>query len=444
MPASPIDSALYRGLFGDDELSRLFSDTAELRAMLLVEGALARAQGGVGMIPETAGTFLHRALQDIQIDPAGLAAETAVNGVPVPALVAAARKALEAPEHARYLHWGATSQDICDTALALRLRAALKIVDARLAATVAALADLAEAQADTPMLARTYGQGAVPTSFGAVAAGWGGPLLRHRARLADLSPRLLAVSLSGAAGTLSAMGEQGPAVRAALAADLGLTDPGGSWHAARDRIGEFAGWAAGLAASLGKLGEDLLSLTRTGVEELQTGAGGGSSTMPQKQNPVGPSALVALCRHAIGLAALVQGAGMHRDQRDGAAWFSEWLALPGLVLAMGRATALARDLAETARPDPARMAAALDDGRGLVMAEALTFALAETLPRPEAAAAVKALCAEARGSGTALAALAARDHPGRDWAALLDPRRGLGTAPEEARAFARQARDAAG
>ncbi|MCR9150157.1 MAG: lyase family protein [Rhodobacteraceae bacterium] len=444
MPASPIDSAIYRGLFGDDDLARLFSDSAEVRAILLVEGALAKAQGGLGMIPETAASFLHRAVQEIQIDPSGLAAETATNGVPVPALVAAARKALEAPEHARYLHWGATSQDICDTALALRLRAALKIVDARLAGAIAALADLAEAHAETPMLARTYGQGAVPTSFGAVAAGWGAPLLHHRARLTDLSPRLLSVSLSGAAGTLSALGGAGPAVRAALATELGLSDPGGSWHAGRDRIGDLAGWAAGLAASLGKIGEDLLSLTRTGVEELRLGTGGGSSTMPQKQNPVAASALVALCRHAIGLAGLVQGAGMHRDQRDGAAWFSEWLALPGLVLATGRAAALARDLAEAARPDPGRMAAALDDGLGLVMAEALTFALAETLPRPEAAAAVTALCAEARDSGTPLAALAARDHPGRDWAALLDPRHGLGTAPAEARAFARQARGLAG
>ena len=391
MPAAPADSALYRGLFGDAELARLFSDTAEGRAMLLVEGALARAQGAAGMIPETAAAFLSRALQEIQIDPAGLAEGIAADGVPVPALVAAARKALEAPEHARWLHWGATSQDICDTALMLRLKPALRIIDGRLGETVAALAALAEGHAETPMLARTYGQGAVPTSFGAVVAGWGRPLLHHRARLADLSPRLLSVSLSGAAGTLSVMGARGPAIRAALAADLGLADPGGSWHATRDRIAELAGWSAALAASLGKLAEDLLLLTRTGVEEVRLGSGGGSSTMPQKENPVAPSALAALCRHAIGLAGLVTAAGMARDQRDGAAWFSEWLALPGLVLATGRAAALARELADGVEPDTGRMVAMLDDGSGLFMAEALTFALTETMPRPEAAAAVKAL-----------------------------------------------------
>lgn len=440
MPASPGDSALYRGLFGDAELARLFSDTAEVRAMLLVEGALARAQGAAGLIPETAAAFLHRALQEIQVDPAGLAGQIAADGVPVPALVVAARKALEAPEHTRYLHWGATSQDICDTALTLRLKPALRIVDTRLAEAVAALAPLAEAHAETPILARTYGQGAVPTSFGAVVAGWGAPLLRHRDRLAELSPRLLAVSLSGAAGTLSVMGDKGPEVRAALAADLGLTDPGASWHATRDRIAELAGWCAALCASLGKMAEDLLILTRTGVEEVRIGTAGGSSTMPQKQNPVEPSALAALCRHGIGLAGLVTAAGMTRDQRDGAAWFSEWLALPGLILATGRAAALARDLSAGIAPDARRMAAALDDGSGLFMAEALTFALAETLPRPEAAAAVKALAAEARASGLALAALAARDHPGRDWAALLAPEAQLGLAPAEARAFVAAAR----
>ena len=183
MPASPADSALYRGLFGDADLARLLSDTAEVRAMLLVEGALAKAQGAAGLIPETAAAFLHRARQEIQIDPAGLAGQIAADGVPVPALVAAARKALEAPDHARFLHWGATSQDICDTALTLRLKPALRIVDARLAETVAALAALAAAHAETPMLARTYGQGAVPTSFGAVVAAWGAPILRHRLQL---------------------------------------------------------------------------------------------------------------------------------------------------------------------------------------------------------------------------------------------------------------------
>ena len=174
MPASIADSAIYRGLFGDEDTARLFSDTAELRAMLLVEGALARVQGALGVIPAEAGTFLHRAASEVQIDPAALRGQTAQDGVPVPALVAAFRKAAGAPDHAPYAHWGATSQDIMDTGLALRLKRVLELWEDRLRALLAALATLAEAHADLPMAARTYGQIATPTSFGALAQAGGG------------------------------------------------------------------------------------------------------------------------------------------------------------------------------------------------------------------------------------------------------------------------------
>lgn len=287
MPAAPADSALYRGLFSDDETAALFTDSAEIRAMLLVEGALARVQGALGLIPAPAAAFIDRASREVQIDPAALAAETAVNGVPVPALVAAFRKAMQAPDHAQYLHWGATSQDIMDTALALRLRRVLALWDARLGALAAALGQLAQDHADLAMAARSYGQIATPTSFGAVVAGWGRPILRHRARLAELAPSLAVVSLGGAAGTLAAMGPQGGAVRAGLAQALGLADPGHSWHAERDRIGALAGWMAGLTASLGKMAEDLILLSQSAMAEVRIAGAGGSSTMPQKENPVG-------------------------------------------------------------------------------------------------------------------------------------------------------------
>ncbi|MBC7158329.1 MAG: adenylosuccinate lyase family protein, partial [Rhodobacteraceae bacterium] len=363
--------------------------------------------------------------------PAALAAATATNGVRVPGLVDAFRAAVGAPA-ADFVHWGATSQDIVDTALVLRLRAALSILARRLDAVLAGLAGLAGTHAETAMAARTYGQLATPTSFGAVAAGWGGPLLRLRARLGTLRPHLLAVSLGGAAGTLAAMGPQGPAVRAGLAAALGLADPGTSWHSARERVAELAGWLNGVAQALGRMGEDLILLAQTGIAEVRLDGAGGSSTMPHKQNPVAPSVLVALARLAVGLDAVVQGAALHRQQRDGGAWFAEWLSLPQLLLATGRALATAEALVPAVRPDPGRMAAGLDpDGLGLVHAEALGFALSATLPRAEAQARVRALCAEARATGTPLAALAARDHPG-----LAPPATALGTAPAEARAFA--------
>lgn len=439
MPASPADSALYGRLFGDAELAALFTDSAEVRAMLLVEGALAQVQGELGLIPAEAGAFLQRAALEVQIDPAALAVETAINGVPVPALVAAFRKASGAPDLAQYLHWGATSQDIMDTALALRLRRVIAIWEDRLAALLAALAALAETHADLPMAARTYGQVATPTSLGLVVAGWGWPLLAHREGLAAVRQGVLRVSLSGAAGTLSVMGEAGPAVRAGLSRALGLGDPGHGWHTDRSGLAHLAGWAAGVAGSLGKLGEDLVLASQSGIGEIRIDGAGGSSTMPQKQNPVGPSALVALGRQVIGLSAVMQGAAMHRQARDGAAWFTEWLTLPQLCLSTGRMLGLALDLAGRLAPDPQAMARAIDDGRGLIHAEALSFALSARMPRPEAQARVKALCREAEATGAHLAALAARDFPGTDWAALL-ARQSLGQAPAEARAFARAVR----
>ncbi|MEY4698499.1 MAG: hypothetical protein RIT14_2927 [Pseudomonadota bacterium] len=432
MPASPADSALYRGLFLDDETAALFTDSAEVRAMLLVEGALARVQGNLGVIPETAAAFIDRSAREVMIDPAGLAAETAVNGVPVPALIAAFRKAMEAPDHARYLHWGATSQDIMETAQALRLRRVIDLWDARLQALTRQLARLARAHADLPMAARTYGQAATPTSFGAVVACWGHPLLRQRARLAGLRDDLAVVSLGGAAGTLSAMGQQGPAIRAGLAQALGLGDPGHSWHAERDSIGAFAAWMAGMVGSLGKMGEDLILMAQSGIAEVAISGAGGSSTMPQKQNPVGPSVLVALARQGIALSGAVQGAGLHRQQRDGAAWFTEWLCLPQLCILTGRALALALDLSQRITPDPAAMARGLEDGAGLIRAEEFTFLLARHMPRPEAQAKVKALCARARPGGPSLADLLAAEFPDLG----LTGQGGLGTAPDEARAFA--------
>lgn len=435
MPASAADSTIYRHLFSDDATAALFTDSAEIRAMLLVEGALARVQGDLGMIPADAAAFIDRSAREVQIDPAALGVETATNGVPIPALIAAFRKAMQGPEYAQYLHWGATSQDIMDSALALRLRRATEIWDTRLGDLIGALARLAQEHADLPMAARTYGQAATPTSFGAVIAGWGHPLLRHRNRLTEIRKDIATVSLGGAAGTLSAMGVEGPQVRAALAAALNLNDPGHSWHAERDGIDAFAAWMAGLTTSLGKMAEDLILMTQSGINEVRIAGAGGSSTMPQKQNPVGPSVLVALARQSVALAAAMQGAGIHRQQRDGAAWFVEWLSLPQLCISTGRSLALALDLAGRIAPDMDAMARGLDDGTGLIHAEAYSFALARHMPRPDAQAKIKALCAEAQKQGGNLQDLVARDFPQLD----LSSAGGLGTAPQDARAFAKAA-----
>ncbi len=442
MAASLFDSALYARLLPSGDAGRLFSDSAEVRAMMLVEGALARVQGDLGVIPAESAAFLHRATMEIQLDPAGMAEATGQNGVTVPGLVAAMRKALEAPGHAQYLHWGATSQDIMDTGLMLRLKQVLAQMTVALDATLAALAVLADAQADTPMAARTYGQAATPTSFGAVVAEWGAPLLELRGEFAALPHAALWVQLAGAAGTAAALGPSAPEQRRRLAAALGLHDPGRSWHADRTPILRIGGVMARLAAALGKIGEDMVLMTQTGVAELTLGQSGGSSTMPQKQNPVVPSMLMALARHAIGLHATLQGAALHRQQRDGVAWFTEWLVLPQLCLSAQSALIQTRDLIPGIAPRSDRMRAVLTGDQNLIHAEALSFRLAEHLPRPEAQAAIKALAQDAIRSGADLADLARAAYPGIAMDDVFAPEAQMGHAPADARAFAARVRAA--
>jgi len=428
---------LYAGLFHCAATAAHFTDAAEIEAMLRVEAALAAVQGELGLIPRTSAAILASRLPGLQLDPAALAPATACNGVPVPALIEAARAALNQPEDDRFLHWGATSQDIMDTALALRLRAVFDLWQGGLHSLLHRLAAGAVAHARLPMAARTYGQHATPTSYGAVIAGWGWPVLDARAALPGLRRRIERVSLAGAAGTLSAMGPRGPEVRAALAQALALQDPGHGWHSDRGGISALAGWAASVAGALGKMGEDLTLLTQSGLELVRIEGAGASSTMPQKQNPVGPSALVALARHVQGLAALLQGTAIHRQQRDGAAWFSEWLALPPMAIALGRMIELAAELADRTAPDPEAMRRDLESGGGLILAEALSFALVDHagLARPEAQARIKALCVQLRDEGGHLCDLVARAHPGPDWRGIVAADM-LGTAPSEAGAFA--------
>lgn len=442
MAASLFDSALYARLLPTGDAARLFSDSAEVRAMMLVEGALARVQGDLGVIPAESAAFLHRAALELQLDPAGMADATGQNGVTVPGLVTAMRKALEAPTHAQYLHWGATSQDIMDTGLMLRLKQVLAQAAAALDVTLAALAVLADAQAETPMAARSYGQAATPTSFGVVVAEWGAPLLELRGEVSALGPSALWVQLAGAAGTAAALGPTAPDQRARLATALGLHDPGRSWHADRTPLLRIGGVMARLAAALGKIGEDLILLTQSGVAEVTLGRAGGSSTMPQKQNPVAPSMVVALARHAVGLNATLQGAGLHRQQRDGAAWFTEWLVLPQLCLAAQSALIQTRDLIPGIAPRADRMRAVLTGDQNLIHAEALSFRLAEHLPRPAAQAAIKTLAQQAIATGADLADLARAAYPAIALDDVFAPAAQMGHAPADARAFAARVRRA--
>lgn len=439
MAASVFDSPLYAHLFPTGDAGRLFSDTAAIRAMLLVEGALAQAQGAQGVIPELSAKAIQRATMEIQIDPGAIAKATGENGVSVPGLVAAFRAEMNAPEHAQFVHWGATSQDIIDTGLMLRLRQLLLLAETDLRETISALAHQADKHAATPMAARTYGQHATPTSWGAVIADWGHALCDLLDALPALRSSSLLVSLSGAAGTCSALGPDAAETRAALAKGLGLNDPARSWHVDRGPILRIADWLAQVTAVLSRMGATLIAMTGSEVVEVTLGAAGASSTMPQKQNPVAPSALQALGHQMTGLRAALAPATQHLHQRDGAAWFAEWMVLPQIALVTACALQHAKGLSGSMTPNTDKMTETLEGGLGLIHAEALSFALANTMQRPQAQSVTKSLCRQAQEESVELEHIARAAYPDLP-SGLFDSAQSLGLAPHDARAFVARAK----
>lgn len=435
MAGSVFDSPLHAKLFPAGDMGRLFTDTAEVRAMMLVEGSLAKVQGTLGIIPEISAAAIHRASLELQIDPSGLGTATGQNGVSIPGLVAEFRKLMQAPEHAQYLHFGATSQDITDTALMLRVRQLLALQENGLKTLVRDLATLARDHATTPMVARTYGQSATLTSFGATVAVWGHMLADLLDALRALRDDVLWVSLSGAAGTGSVLGPNPDEVRQHLAAAVGLRDPKRSWHADRGPILRLAAWQTQLAAALGKMAQDVWIMTQSGMKTVTLGAKGGSSTMPQKENPVQPSAIIALANMASGLNATLTQAAQHREARDGAAWFTEWMALPQLCLTAGSALTISGTMIEGLAPNTDAMAVQIAETHDMIMAEAVTFALAKTMPRPDAAALLKEAVQQAMSQGTGLLKIVQDRFPDLDMT-QFEPQHQLGAAPNLARGFA--------
>ncbi len=415
---------LYRGLFAAGPVADLFTDRAELAAMVRFEAALARAQAAEGVIPAAAGEALSDALEVIAADDEALGAivgeideETARSGMPVPGLVEALGRRM--PGDAVHLHFGATSQDVMDTGLALRLSAALDVTAARLYGVIDRLAALADRHRGDVVLARTRWQGAAPTSLGLKIAGWLDPLVRLSDDLPGVRARTLAVQLGGSVGNLAHMGGRGPAVMARLAADLGLAEAH-PWHAARDRPAELASFLARLSGAGGKIATDLLLMAASEIREVRIAGGGGSSTLPHKQNPVGPEVAVALARHAATLAGEMHGTMLAAHERDGATWTEEWLALPEIAIAAHGALSLVDRALAAATFDTARMAAHVAAEGGIVHAEAATFALAVHMPRAEAKRLVKEAIAAGASGGSfeLLPALAACTDAPVDWADL--------------------------
>lgn len=381
------DNPLYEPLLGDPQMAELFSPDAEIATMIEVERALARAQAKVGLIPADAATLIDDSLRDIRVSAEEIASGTATAGVPVPPLVAVLRKRLP-DEAAHWLHWGATTHDIMDCALVLRMQDGLSLMSGRMAMLIDALADLATAHADTAMAGRTRTQIATPISFGLRVAYWLQGLLDQRDALKAVRVQWNKVQFGGASGANSAVAPHGNAIIEALAAELGL-DPAPPWHTNRTPVPAITNWNAVTTGALARIAGDVLILARREIAELRISGGGGSSTMPNKANPVSAEAVVALGRYAATLNTPATLSMHHHEDRDSTAWMLEWMVLPQAMICAGVSLVKSQNMIANMDADPGGMQRNLSLDGGSAMAEAASFALAEHLPRSEAQAAVK-------------------------------------------------------
>ncbi|MFI2411099.1 3-carboxy-cis,cis-muconate cycloisomerase [Streptomyces sp. NPDC018947] len=408
------------------------SDAAYLRALLDAEAALTRAWAGLGLAPAEAATAVTEAADPHRFDMRSLAERARGGGNPVIPLVADLTAAV-GEEYGPYVHRGATSQDILDTATMLVAVRTLGPVLADLTRTERALARLAAEHRDTAMPGRTLTQHAVPTAFGLKAAGWRSLVLDARDRVTAVRDSLPA-QLGGATGTLSAFGAYGApdpvALPAAYARELGLAAPLLPWHTLRTPVADLAGCLAFAAGALGKLAVDVLTLARTEIGEVAEGSGGGSSAMPHKANPVRSTLIAAAARRAPQLAATLYGSLAAEDERPAGAWHAEWEPLRELLRLTGGAARDAAELAEGLRVHPDRMRAGLGLTHGLIVSERLSAELAPVLGRARARALLTELArrtyAEDRSLGELLAEVP--ELRGLDLAAATDPARCTGFA----------------
>lgn len=430
MPVTAFDSALTAPLFSDPEIARLLDDAAMGRAMVAVERALARVQGRLGVIPQEAAAAIDKALDGVEPDLKALGQGTASGGVPTIALVSELRARVTGPAK-DHVHAGATSQDIADTALVLCLARVTASLERRLDAVIDRLSTLADAHRRTVMPGRTRTQQAIPISFGVKVAGWLASLKRHRRRLDAMRDDLLVVQFGGAAGTLAALGDRGLAVADALADELALAQADGPWHTARDGMLGLGNWLSGVTATLGKIGADLLLLGQNEVAEVRPGAGGGSSAMPQKSNPVGAEVLVTLARANATTLSGLHHAAIQEHERGGPGWMLEWITLPPMVLATGAALRITADAVADLKIDVERMRANLGLGAGLILAEAAATALAAHIGKVDAQKLVKQACLDAMAEERSIVTLLSeRTDAPVDWAAVGDPEAYLGASDE--------------
>jgi 3-carboxy-cis,cis-muconate cycloisomerase len=436
MPTHVTDSLIFRNFYSTDAMRALFDDRHLVQCWLDTEAALARAQAGLQIIPASAADEITRQAQAEQIDFEQLRQSMNLVGYPIVGLVKQLAS-LCTGDAGRYVHWGATTQDIMDTGNVLQLRAALTVIERDLATLLEKLTTLARIHRNTVMAGRTHGQHALPITFGYKVAVWIDELRRHAERFAQCRPRVLRCSFNGAAGTLASLGDQGWAVHQALAAELDLIPAAIAWHSARDSFAEVVSLCGLLTATLGKMAREIAILQQNEFGETEEPfvlGKGSSSTMPQKRNPI-------LCETVIGIAQLVRqhvpsllGAMQPEHERAMGEWHVEWDVLPHSCQLTGAALQHSIAIFTELVVYPTKMRQNLALTHGLILAEAVMMHLGQFIGRQQAHEVVYAACAQAMANGqslsTALAAtpeVTAHLDP-TTLEALLDPANYLGVA----------------
>jgi 3-carboxy-cis,cis-muconate cycloisomerase len=432
-----LDSALFRDSFGTPAMRAIFEDAALLARYTEVEVALARAQGGLGVIPAQAAKDIAAKGDASTLDIARLKKETETVGYPILPLVR--QLAAQCGEAGRYLHWGATTQDIMDSAVVLQVRDALALIERDLDELRAILARQAKRYRDTPMAGRTHLQQALPITFGYKLAIWLAMLDRHAERLQQLKPRVLVGQFAGAAGTLASLGNRGMEVQKALMQELKLAQPVATWHAARDGLAEAVNFLGLVTGSLGKIAFDVMLMASTEVGEVAepfVQGRGASSTMPQKRNPISSELILAAAKAVRQHAGLMLDALVQDFERATGPWHAEWIALPEAFMLTGGALHQAKFMLDGLIVDEARMRRNLDMTHGLIVAEAVMMGLAPHMGRNEAHDVVYDACRAVAEKGGSLAEALAkvpevtRHLDRKSLEKLTDPSNYLGAARE--------------
>jgi 3-carboxy-cis,cis-muconate cycloisomerase len=432
-----LDSMLFRDAFGTPRMREVFSDHALISRYVEAEIALARAQARCGVIPAQAAEQIAAKCNVGTLDFDLLRRETEIVGYPILPLVHQLVK--QCGDAGRYIHWGATTQDIMDTAVVLQVREGLTVIEEEIDQLRAILARLARRHRDTPMAGRTHLQQALPITFGYKVAIWLAIFDRHAERLDQLKPRILVGELAGAAGTLASLGDKGLEVQKAFCEELGLGVPVSTWHVARDALAETINLLGLITASLGKIALDIMIMASTELAEVYepfVKGRGASSTMPQKRNPISSELMLAASKAVRQHAGLMLDATIHDFERATGPWHAEWIAIPESFVLTAGALHQAKFALDGLIVDEQQMAKNLDLSRGLIVAEAVMMGLAPQIGRQQAHDVVYDACRLVYEKGGSLreALLANPEVSGRIDAAAIErltaPRNYLGQAPQ--------------